>query len=441
MNTVKSKVDDFLIKYNMHYSSIDISYYCESFIDEMKKGLDGSKSSLEMLQTYISADEEIPLEESVIVMDAGGTNFRVAVVRFDKSGRQHIEDLQTYPMPGSKVEIDREEFFKTIVEYLKPVIDKSDSIGFCFSYPTQILPSRDGKLIAFNKEVRVTGMEGQQIGANLLTALQKNGITQKKRIVMLNDTVATLLAGKYVYPDRNFGSYIGLILGTGTNTCYIEKNNNIKKDLLRRDMCDSSLINIESGGYDKIPQGEIDIIFDNSTNNPGDHIFEKMIGGAYQGGLILEILRKATKEKLFSKQFENKLSKVTILTSKQVNDFCYYPFFGNVLANCVGTKNGENESNDRLVLYTIIDAVMERVAKLVAVNLSAVIIKTGKGTNPCTPICIAAEGSTFYKHKLLKTKIEYYVKEHLNNRVGIYCEFVKSENATLIGSAIAVLIN
>lgn len=84
---------------------------------------------------------------------------------------------------------------------------------------------------------------------------------------------------------------------------------------------------------------------------------------------------------------------------------------------------------------------MERAARLVAFNLAAVMLKTGKGTNPCRPVCVAMDGSTYYKSKLCKEKLGAYVKEFLNEQLGLYCEFVKAENANLIGAAMAALLN
>ena len=223
---LKGKVNEFLKKYEMDHEGIDIEKNCRVFMQEMVAGLEGKESSLKMIPTYISMDKEVTLEKPVIVMDAGGTNFRVAVVYFDKNKKPVIEDFKLYPMPGTKGEISKEEFFKAIAQYMEPVLNKSDKIGFCFSYPTEILPNRDGRLIQFCKEVQVKGVEGQLIGENLLNTIKKMGYGGKKSIVLLNDTVATLLGGKAAYPDRKFDSYIGFILGTGTNTCYIEENKN-----------------------------------------------------------------------------------------------------------------------------------------------------------------------------------------------------------------------
>jgi hexokinase len=53
---------------------------------------------------------------------------------------------------------------------------------------------------------------------------------------------------------------------------------------------------------------------------------------------------------------------------------------------------------------------MKRAAKLVTINLSSVIQKTWKGMNACKPVCIAAEGTIFYKSRLFRGKLDYYIK-------------------------------
>ncbi|HBM79735.1 MAG TPA: hexokinase, partial [Clostridiaceae bacterium] len=262
------------------------------------------------------------------------------------------------------------------------------------------------------------------------------GVNGDKRIVLLNDTVATLLGGMAAYPDREFDGFIGFILGTGTNTCYSEENKNILKVSALAKSEGSMLINVESGGYGKAKRGIIDCEFDNGTVNPGEYSFEKMISGRYQGGVVLAVLKKAAEEGLFSHKFADSIKSVDELTCEEISNFLYYPYSKNSLSMCCG-----DGTDDRILLYHICDAMIERAAKLVAINLASIMLKTGRGKNPCKPVCIAAEGSTFYKLKLFRYKLDYYIKEFLNDKKGLYCEFVKAENATLVGAAIAGLIN
>lgn len=436
MSRQKQVVKDFLKKYRMDYENINMEDNCKAFITEMENGLEGRAGSLQMLPTYITVAKEIPLEEPIIVLDAGGTNFRVATCYFDKDKKPVIENYETYRMPGTSGEISKAEFFETMAGYVKGVLHHSKKIGFCFSYPTEVLPNKDGRLLQFSKEVRVRDLIGAVVGETLLKTISDMGLDGDKDIVILNDSVATLLGGKATYLDREFDSFIGFILGTGTNTCYIEQNNNIKKagDLVGKP--GSTIINVESGGYSKIPQSLIDEEFDNQTVNPGKYTFEKMISGKYQGGLITTAIKKAAKDGLFSDIFAEKINKIDELTAKDVNDFLYYPYSKSILSKCCS-----NTADDAIVLYHLIDCIIERAAKLVAINLSAILLKTGYGTNPCKPVCITAEGSTFYKSKFFREKLNCYIKDFLNDTKGLYCEFVKADNATLIGAAIAGLLN
>ncbi len=132
-------------------------------------------------------------------------------------------------MPGTENEVNKKQFFARMANYIEKILDKSSKIGFCFSYPTEILPNKDGRLIRFSKEIKAKQVQGQLIGENLNLAIKALGHRHKKHIVILNDTVATLVAGKSVAADKKYSAYIGFILGTGTNCCYIEKNSNITK--------------------------------------------------------------------------------------------------------------------------------------------------------------------------------------------------------------------
>lgn len=435
---IKESVKKFMQQNQMDYSSIDIDHECRVFIEDMQKGLDGHRDSLDMLPTYIPMGDSIKINEPVIVMDAGGTNFRVAVIHFDEDKNPVIEDFSNYPMPGTRGEIGKEEFFETIAEYLKPVINKSNKIGFCFSYPTEILPNGDGKLIRFSKEIQVRDMIGQSVGAGIIETLQKAGYTEPKSIVLLNDTVATLLGGKAAYSNMPYDSYIGYILGTGTNTCYIEKGSNIGKLQALGQNYETMLINMESGNYSKSPSGVIDKEFDSTTVNPGHSNFEKKISGGYLGGLILTMIKKAAEAGLLSETFTKNIQNTDTLSTIDANEFLHLPYGDNKLTSCCSDESNESKK-DRTTLYYLIDSLVERAAKLVAINLTAVMIKTGKGNDPCRPVCITADGSTFYKLKAFKSKLEYYLKGYMVDEMGLYCEFAEAENVNLTGSAIAAL--
>jgi hexokinase len=425
----------FLKKYQMDYLDVDFDKNVSAFLKEMEKGLAGKKSTLDMIPTYIDVVAEVPINKRVIVADAGGTNFRVATVHFDDRRKPVIENPQMFKMPGVQHEISKDEFFKIMAGYLKDVADASKNIGFCFSYAVEMFPNKDGRVIRLSKEVKARDVVGQLIGENLNLAMRAIGLTGNKHIVLLNDTVTTLLAG-VGYKNRTYGSYIGFILGTGTNTCYVENNSQIKKkqDL---DPLKSQIINTESGNFGGCHHGKIDAAFDKSTVNPGVHKFEKMISGAYLGPICLQTVHKACDDGLFSKSASEALWQIPELDTKDMNEFMLYPYGDNPLANACKQGNPD----DALTLYYIADRLTERAAKLTAINLSAMAIKSGQGADPTKPICIVAEGTTFYQMKSLKSRTEFYLKQYLENKHGLYYEIISVENATLIGAAIAGLTN
>ena len=444
---IRKNVSRFLKKNAMAPEDIDIENYCTLFIEEMQKGLAGHNSSLEMIPTYIEVGREVPINQPVIVIDAGGANFRVATVYFNNEKNPVIENFNKYPMPGTKGKLSTQEFFNTMAGYLKDVVEKSSNIGFCFSYAIEMFPNKDGKVIRLAKEVEVEGVKGQMIGENLIKAIKTSGHKGSKRVVVLNDTVTALLAGISSFPDRTFDSYVGFILGAGTNTCYVEQNKNIKKTLVRRseseggkglDPTKNQIINIESGGFAKGPMGTIDLQFDQSTINPGQGTFEKMISGAYFGPLCLKTIHTAADDGLFSNPITGKLKKITKIETKDANDFLYHPIGKTNPLSAVFDAKSEQ---DMVTLYYLLDTLAERAAKLVAIKLASATIKSGKGRNPCRPVCIVAEGTVFYQLKSLKQRVECCLKKYLEDEKGIYYEIVNVENATLIGAAIAGLTN
>lgn len=434
MDNLKNKAVDFLKKYSMDTTDVDIDATVKVFLDEMDKGLADEPSSLKMLPTYISPQAKVPKNKPVIVLDAGGTNFRAATVCFDDRGQAVVDNFRKLPMPGIEREVTSEEFFSTLAGYTGQVLDKADTIGFCFSYPCQIMPDKDGKLLHFSKEIKAKQVEGQLIGQNLNKAIAAASLDDHKHVVILNDTVTTLLAAKAQADEDAFDDYVGFILGTGTNICYSEQNSNITK-LPELDPSQKQIINVESGAFAKAPMGKIDKIFDESTINPNQQNFEKMISGAYLGQLCLTALKVAADDGLFSTETAENFKNMAELPTKELNRFMHVPRSDNpITAACA-------QQEDLRLCWYILERLTDRAARLTAINLSSIVLKTGKGKDPTKPVCIVAEGTTFYKFKSLKSRVECYLREYLQDTRGLYTEIVHIDNSTLLGAAIAGLTN
>jgi len=423
------QIEELLSKHLLHANDFDFQDVVQSFISEMEKGLKGEESSLRMINTYIEAENALLENTQVLAIDAGGTNFRAAQISLDSQGKLHINNLMNAKMPGIDTEVSKEEFFQTFADYIRPLMEGCERIGFCFSYPTEIYPSKDGRLIQFCKEIKAPEVVGEMIGESLLAAL---GMPDKQ-IVLLNDTVSTLLAGKAANYGDSFDSYIGYILGTGTNTCYIESN----KEILKTEGLDpakTQIINIESGNFGKAPATDIDRAFDQTTSNPGNYSFEKMIAGGYFGGICLMALKTAAEENVFSEATSTKIFELDSLTTETVNNYLQGKEQHNLL------KEVFAGSDDKTKSTLIIEALIERSAKLIAANLAAVILKTGKGKSKELPILITVEGSTFYKLEKLNSLVLQCLESYFVDEKQRYFKFENVEQSSLIGAGLAALI-
>jgi hexokinase len=434
MQSIKDKTREFFKSHSLDCGTVDIEKSCELFIEEMKIGLDGESSSLAMIPTYIEMGKKIPVNKPVIVIDAGGTSLRRAVVSFNDNYEPIIEDYEKCPMPGTDKAITDDEFFNIIAAYLQPVIHKSDTIAFCFSFTTESLPNKDARVTMLGKQIKIDGLLGEMLGERLVKEL---GV--EKKVIILNDSVASLLGGTGLEITQNlYDYYIGFILGTGTNTCYLESCKNIGK-LKPYENDGQMIISMESGGYANFKRSDIDKEFDDTTNDPGVFKFEKIIGGKYEGGLFLTILNKAVEEGLFSENFRVCQKKIETLPSAGIDSFISSPFGENILAKCC--ESSISGDDDRATLYYLIDLFYERSALLIFINFASIMIKSGRGKNPCRPVCIVIEGSTILNSEMLKQKLNYFIKKYLNDRFNIYCKFVKVDNVNMIGTAIAGLTN
>ena len=412
-------------------AEIDRQAMIGTFISEMEKGLKGEKSSLMMIPTYVGVNGKIPQGAKAAVLDAGGTNFRGGIVTIPPA----ISDKQNQPMPGTKGEVDEETFYKAFADEVKRVLPLATTkkIGWCFSYPAEATPSLDAKLVHWTKNIQAPAIVGQYVGAELLKRLGGG------EIAIVNDTVATLLAAKATEGDKTYSSYIGFILGTGTNSAYVEKNKNILK-LEGADADGSMIINAESGGFDKIETSAFDKAADAKTGNPGVHIFEKLIAGAYLGPVGLEIYKAAAKAGMFSAKAAAAIGGLGALETMDFDNFC---------------AEFKKEGRDNVVDSIFADAddaklarrlgipVFERAAVLTAIHLAAFVIKSGEGNDPAAPVAINADGSTYYKTRAIPfdATVRKELDDMLVNRRNIhYAITPQVDDAPMVGAGIAAML-
>lgn len=420
-----NKINDFLVANGLILNDDQLDRLGEAFARDMEAGLAGSTDSLMMLPTYITADGTAPQGERVIVIDAGGTNLRVALCYTDKDGKTVIESFEKTRMPGSDHPIDVEEFFDAVAGKLLPIIDKSDKIGVCFSYAAEVLPCKDARIIAMNKEVVLNNSKGVLVCDGIARALKRLGVEGEKHFVLINDTVAALLGAKADNSGACHDGYIGFILGTGTNIAYSEPCKNIKKVPELASSGGSMIINIESGYFNKPPRSHIDRAIDAESKTPGLSIGEKMISGAYIGEIIRRAFLLAAKEGVMSAPQE-----LAELPLWDVDKF---------LRGEPSLLDSIIPESDREAATAIITAVFDRAAAIVAAEFAGIMLRNDVGRS--RPVCVCTEGTTVNKSPIFKSLIIEHVNKQVTEKYGASMDFVFVEDATLKGTALAAALN
>jgi hexokinase len=434
--------------YGFHYDICDPVILVRDVLAEMDRGLRGQPSALPMIPAYISPVSRVPPGKTVLALDAGGTNLRAALVRFDGQGKAAAEGTRKVPMPGTGGRVNAAAFFDQIAEAAAPLIEQSpdiEGIGFCFSYPMEVTKDSDGILLAFSKEVDAPEVIGKRIGEGLRDALARRKLRAPERIVLLNDTVATLLSGlAEIPPDggqrRGADTYgavggpvIGLILGTGFNTAYPETR--IPK-IGFESAASPQIVVCESGNFNPRFLGALDREYDATTKNPGTYTQEKASAGAYLGPLTLHILKQAVRDGLLRFKKSDELLAWQTLQTKDLNAFMHSPLSAE---GPIGALFGPDERDALASLVYLTSIVTERGGLLAAAVAAAMVERIDGGRDPFAPVRIAVEGTTYLIYKGMRQAVEAHLHTLLTRDLKRSYVIAPVEQASLFGAAVAAL--
>ncbi|MCO5566790.1 hypothetical protein L7F22_020470 [Adiantum nelumboides] len=216
----------------------------DDMVEEMKAGLavEGGSKDYKMILTYVDKLPSGKERGHFYALDLGGTNFRVLRVHFGgKESQMKDQEYQEVSIPPELMLGQHEELFDFIAGKLAEFVSKeSDAfhplpgqkreLGFTFSFPIKQTSIDAGTLIKWTKGFAVQGTAGKDVVLALNEAMERRGLDMVVT-ALVNDTVGTLavasLAASSVNPDDEV--MISVILGTGTNACYVESIDAIPK--------------------------------------------------------------------------------------------------------------------------------------------------------------------------------------------------------------------
>jgi len=439
-------LSDFARHYGFHYDSLEPMALVREMLIDMERGLEGKSSSLPMIPSYITPSSKAQPGKTVVALDAGGTNLRASLVHFNGEGKAVADETIKHFMPGTKGRVSETQFFDIIAEAALPLLEKNpnvEGIGFTFSYPMEMKPDADGVLLAFSKEVDAPDVIGKTIGAGLRQALSRKGRSYNGPIVLLNDTVATLLSGLASIPADGWGEskknpygfpggpMIGCILGTGFNTAYPETR--IPKIGFDSKTAPQIVV-CETGSFSFHFRGQLDKEFDSTTKNPGAYNLEKAVSGAYLGPLTLHILKQAVNDKLIRFKKSDELLAMPQLETRTLNEFSRAPL---AVEGPLGSLFGPDEGDALAAVQYIVSIITERGALFAAAVIAATVEKMEACREPYSPVRIAIEGTTYMIYRGMRRALEARLHTMLIHDKPRPYVIAPVEQASLFGAAVA----
>uniref|UniRef100_A0A2K5VMF4 Hexokinase-2 n=1 Tax=Macaca fascicularis TaxID=9541 RepID=A0A2K5VMF4_MACFA len=295
------KVDRFL--YHMRLSDDTLLDIMRRFRAEMEKGLakdTNPTAAVKMLPTFVRAIPDGSENGEFLSLDLGGSKFRVLKVQVAEEGKRHVQmESQFYPTPNEIIRGNGTELFEYVADCLADFMKTKDlkhkklPLGLTFSFPCRQTKLEEGVLLSWTKKFKARGVQDTDVVSRLTKAMRRHKDMDVDILAVVNDTVGTMMTCAYDDPYCE----VGVIIGTGTNACYMEDMSNI--DLVEGDegrMC----INTEWGAFGddgalEDIRTEFDRELDLGSLNPGKQMFEKMISGLYLGELVRLILLKMAK--------------------------------------------------------------------------------------------------------------------------------------------------
>ncbi|KAI9342058.1 hexokinase-domain-containing protein [Zopfochytrium polystomum] len=397
-------------------------------IAEMKKGLQDDNHSLKMIPSHVIRRPQGSETGSFLALDLGGSNFRVCEVSLEGNGKMRVQQRK-YTVSEQLKRGSGEQLFNffadSVLSFLQEIGDTQTprKLGFTFSFPVKQTSIKHGYLLYWTKGFSAASVEGLDVVQLLQEALNRKGVNVTVTAIV-NDTTGTLISHSYSHPN----TYIGVILGTGSNAAYVEKAENVPK--YKQPMPTGEIIiNTEWGAFDDehvfLPRTKYDAKLDRASVNAHQQTFEKMMSGMYLGEVVRYVLVDLIKTgELFKGRSSDKLSKPysfeTIMMSRIERDHTLdLSDTRTVLEELFGVE--KTSLSDRRIVRAACELVGKRAARLAAAGIAAIVTKIKK-LNGCT---VAVDGSLFELYPHFANRM----RDALNEILGLSAENILLEQA------------
>ncbi|XXG53174.1 hypothetical protein AAC387_Pa03g1315 [Persea americana] len=357
---------------------------------EMHAGLASEGGSkLKMLLTFIDNLPNGSERGTYYALDLGGSNFRVLRIQLRGERSTIMEPhAEQQPIPQHLMTSTSEGLFDFIASALERFLESEGDefelpsnkkeLGFTFPFPVRQLSVSSGILFKWTKGFAIADMVRRDVAECLQQALTKRGLDIRVA-ALVNDTVGTLALGHYHDED----TVAAVIIGTGTNACYVERTDAIIKCQGLLTNSGGMVVNMEWGNFwsSHLPRTPYDADLDAESPNPNDQGFEKMISGMYLGDIVRRvILRMAEESDLFGEVMPSLrmafILSTPLMAAMHEDDTSDLREVAKILKETLGISDVPLKV--RRLVVRVCDVVTRRAARLAAAGIVGILKKIGR---------------------------------------------------------------
>ncbi|TVU34709.1 hypothetical protein EJB05_16556 [Eragrostis curvula] len=430
----------------------------DAMVVEMHAGLasDGG-SKLKMLLTFVDALPNGNEEGIYYAIDLGGTNFRLLRVEVGAGSVVIGRKVEHQPIPEELTKGTLEELLNYIALALKNFVEREDgkderrALGFTFSFPVRQTSVSSGSLIRWTKGFSIEDAVGKDVAQCLNEALARNGLDMSVT-ALVNDTVGTLALGHYYDED----TVAAVIIGAGTNACYIERTDAIIKCQGLLTNSGGMVVNMEWGNFwsSHLPRTPYDISLDDETQNRNDQGFEKMISGIYLGEVARLVLhRMALESDVFGDAADSLSAPFTLstplLAAIREDDSPDLSEVRRILQEHLRIPDPPLKT--RRLVVKVCDIVTRRAARLAAAGIVGILKKlgrdgsgvasTGKTRSQPRRTVVAIEGGMYQGYPVFREYLDEALVEILGEEVARTVTLRVTEDGSGIGAALLAAVH
>lgn len=189
-------------------------------------------------------------EGTFLALDLGGTNFRAILMELNAGEvtkevvkKYHIEDDLRVGCGIKLFDFLAECLTNFVME--QGLADVPLPLGFTFSFPMKQHRLDSGSLVTWTKSFNCPDVVNKDVVQLLRESLHRCGHNHIDVVAILNDTTGTVIQGAKM--DSN--TRIGIVVGTGSNACYVEVADNVHHWETERHGEKMVIIDIEWGAF------------------------------------------------------------------------------------------------------------------------------------------------------------------------------------------------